>query len=75
MPFADASFDGVWTQHASTNIADKDRFYAEMHRVLGPGGRLALYDILAGLGACATPLIWGLSDDLAWWTSSAPGAV
>ncbi len=46
MPFADASFDVVWTQHASMNIADKDRLYAEMHRVLGPGRRLALYDIL-----------------------------
>jgi len=50
LPFADASFDLLWTQHASMNIADKPRLYAEMRRVLIPGGRLAIYDILAGEG-------------------------
>ena len=30
------------------NIADKARLYAEIHRVLRPGGRLALHEILAG---------------------------
>lgn len=48
MPFEDASFDVVWTQHASMNIADKRQLYREIWRVLRPGGSLALYDILAG---------------------------
>ncbi len=48
MPFADTSFDLVWTQHASMNIADKKRLYAEIYRVLRPGGRFALHDIMAG---------------------------
>lgn len=48
MPFPDASFDLVWTQHAAMNIADKPRLYAEIHRVLRPGGRFALFDVLAG---------------------------
>lgn len=48
MPFPDASFDLVWTQHASMNIADKPRLYAEVHRVLHPGGRFALFDIMGG---------------------------
>jgi SAM-dependent methyltransferase len=48
LPFPDASFDVVWTQHAAMNIPDKPGLYAEMRRVLEPGGRLALYDILAG---------------------------
>lgn len=48
LPFPDASFDVAWTQHVSMNIADKRHFYAEMRRVLRPGGRLAFFDILAG---------------------------
>jgi SAM-dependent methyltransferase len=48
MPFAAESFDLVWTQHLTMNIADKARLYAEIHRVLRPGGRLALHEILAG---------------------------
>jgi MPBQ/MSBQ methyltransferase len=50
LPFPDATFDVAWTQHASMNIADKTRFYAEAHRVLKPGGRFASYDILQGPG-------------------------
>jgi ubiquinone/menaquinone biosynthesis C-methylase UbiE len=50
MPFADASFDLVWSQNAAMNIADRDRLYAEMRRVLTPSGRLALQEIAAGAG-------------------------
>jgi SAM-dependent methyltransferase len=30
------------------NIADKERLYAEIRRVLRPGGRLAMHEFLAG---------------------------
>ncbi len=50
LPFADASFDLVWSQNAAMNIADRDRLYGEMRRVLTPSGRLALQEIAAGPG-------------------------
>jgi len=48
MPFADASFDLVWTQHVAGNIANRPQLYAEVARVLKPGGRFVLHDIFAG---------------------------
>jgi SAM-dependent methyltransferase len=50
MPFDDASFEVGWTQHTAMNIQDKPRLYAEMWRVVKPGGMIAIYDILAGDG-------------------------
>jgi SAM-dependent methyltransferase len=48
MPLPDASFNVVWTQHASMNIPDKAGLYREIARVLRPGGRFAFFDVLAG---------------------------
>ena len=60
LPFGDASFDIVWTQHVSMNIADKTRLYRELRRVLRPGGRLVFQDVLAGdnPGPLQFPLMW-----------------
>ncbi|HLZ72864.1 MAG TPA: pyrimidine dimer DNA glycosylase/endonuclease V [Dehalococcoidia bacterium] len=64
MPFADASFDAAWTQHSSMNIADKERLYAEVRRVLRRGGTLALHEVMAGAaGEPRYPLPW--ADDAA----------
>lgn len=63
LPFEDSSFDVVWTQHSSMNIADKARLYAQLHRVLRPGGRLALHEVTAGSGdALHFPVPWAHSD-------------
>ena len=37
LPFDDGSFDVAWTQHASMNIADKGRLYAEAPPGAAPG--------------------------------------
>lgn len=50
MPFADDSFDVVWTEHVQMNIADKRAFYTEIARVLAPSGRLLFHDIFQGAG-------------------------
>jgi SAM-dependent methyltransferase len=48
VPFANASFDAVWTQHSSMNIPDKAALYQAAWRVLRPGGKLAFHEVFAG---------------------------
>lgn len=62
LPFDAGSFDVVWTQHSSMNIADKPRLYKEIHRVLRPGGRLALFEVVAGTDELLHfPVLWARS--------------
>ena len=64
LPFADAQFDLVWSQHVAMNIADKARLYRELTRVLKPGGRFGLYDIMAGpAGDPYFPVPWASSAE------------
>jgi len=58
LPFDDATFDVVFSQHVQMNIADKARLYREARRVLAVGGRIAMWDITAGEGALDYPLPW-----------------
>jgi len=48
LPYEDEHFDVVWTQHVQMNVADKNRFYSEIARVLKPGGRLLFHDVFRG---------------------------
>ena len=64
LPYPDASFDMVWTEHVAMNIPDKPKLYGEMYRVLRPGGTLAIYDILAGpSGPVLFPVPWARTPE------------
>lgn len=59
LPFPDASFDLVWMQNVGMNVADKPKLYAEVCRVLKPGGRFAFQEMAAGdVATCYFPLPW-----------------
>jgi SAM-dependent methyltransferase len=59
LPFADASFDVVWTQNSGMNLADKERLYAGFRRVLRPGGLLAIQEPMAGpTQPIVFPVMW-----------------
>jgi arsenite methyltransferase len=45
LPFSDASFDVVISNGVIDLIPDKDAVFAELHRVLAPGGRIQLADV------------------------------
>jgi microcystin synthetase protein McyJ len=50
LPFADQSFDAVLSIEAAFHFHTRDRFLREAHRVLRPGGALALTDLCAATG-------------------------
>lgn len=59
LPYADATFQVVFSQHVQMNVADKSHLYREGRRVLADGGRLAIWDITAGgHGELNYPLPW-----------------
>jgi len=53
LPYADASFDGGYTQHVTMSVADRPRFFEEAYRVLKPGAFFALTE--HGLGPKGDP--------------------
>ena len=67
LPFEDRSFDIVWSQNAAMNIADRDRLYREMGRVLKPGGKLALQEVAAGPGGSPHyPVQWARTPGISF---------
>ena len=67
-PFADASFDAAFMLHVGMNIADKAALFAEIWRVLKPGGVLGIYDVMRiGDGDLTFPCPGPVSRQPARW--------
>jgi SAM-dependent methyltransferase len=58
LPFDDASFDSAFLQHVAMNIEDRTALYAGVHRILAPGGRLGIYDLVLRDGDVVYPTPW-----------------
>lgn len=59
LPFAAGRWPVAWSQHVVMTIPDTPRMYAEIARVLAPGGLFVHHDIVAGRkGAPHFPVPW-----------------
>ncbi len=59
LPYPSNQFDLIITQHVQMCIADKDKLYSEVKRVLKKGGRFIYYDVLKKSdGSLGYPLPW-----------------
>ena len=71
LPFDDASFDAVFLQHVAMNIGDRNALYAEVLRVLAPGGRFATYDIVARDAGVVFPVPWARDESTSFLLTEA----
>lgn len=58
LPFEDAAFDTVFLQHVVMNVEDRTALYAEVRRILTPGGRFATYDLVLRASDVVYPAPW-----------------
>jgi ubiquinone/menaquinone biosynthesis C-methylase UbiE len=67
LPFGDRTFDAVFSQHVTMNIARKGELFSGYRRVLRPDGRLVLYEVCAGpAGPPLFPLPWAENETISF---------
>jgi SAM-dependent methyltransferase len=69
LPFEDGTFDAVFLLHVAMNIANRSSLYAEVHRVLAPGGRFATYDLVLRDGDVVYPAPWARDGSMSFLLS------
>ena len=67
LPFEGGSFDAAVILHAGMNVENKAQMYDEVSRVLKPGGRLVIYDVMRiAPGQLQYPLPWAANEHLSF---------
>lgn len=67
LPFADASFDGAFMMHVGMNIQDKAALFVEAARVLKPGAKFGIYDIMKTNDEdLVCPVPWATTSETSW---------
>ncbi|XKE46248.1 class I SAM-dependent methyltransferase [Halomonas organivorans] len=63
LPLPSASVDVIWCQHALMNMPDRGAVLVEWRRLLAPGGRVLLHEVVAGDNPAplALPVPWARS--------------
>jgi len=73
IPFAAHAFDGAYMLHVGMNVHDKEKLFAEVHRVLKPGAIFAIYDVMREKeeGDLTFPVPWATSPETSFVESAA----
>jgi len=59
LPHSNDTFDRAYMLHVGMNIADKESLASELHRVVRPGGKIGIYDVMTvGDGDLEFPVPW-----------------
>src|SRR5262249_28809145 len=70
LPFDAGTFDGAYTIHVCMNIADKAGVFREVARVLKPGARFSVYDLMRSSdGTLAFPVPWAQTPETSFVAS------
>jgi SAM-dependent methyltransferase len=69
LTFDAETFDVAFLQHVAMNVADRAALYTGIRRVLRPGGRLAVYDVVRGSGEIVYPVPWAPTADMSFLLS------
>jgi SAM-dependent methyltransferase len=71
LSFEDGAFDAVFLQHVAMNIENRAALYAEVRRILAPGGRFATYDLVLRDGDVVYPAPWARDASTSFLLSEA----